>query len=176
MNERKAIYDFAGWLTSRPTTMYVGAPYEAAHMVEAIDEYFEKFPDRINRHSGQAQMVSQLDTSFKDQVIEHLVMACIYQKDHETMPRKAIQDLIAWEVKVALDPQVSSDAAALIERGRRESAHKIVELQRLLRMARAEVEWWTPDESCEMSPAEEVALERWFVLRDMIDTVAPSRP
>lgn len=112
------------------------------------------------------------ENSFKEQVIEHLIVDCIYQNEHDTNPRKAVQDLISWEVQIALDPQVSSEAAALIERGRKENAHKIVELQRLLRLARAEVEYWTPDES--NCPASEVSrLDQWYDLRGLIDAVAP---
>ena len=39
-------------------------------------------------------------------------------KDHEA-PREALHRLLAWEAQVALDPLVSADAAALVERGRR---------------------------------------------------------
>lgn len=36
-------------------------------------------------------------------------------------PKKAIQDLISWHCTIALDPAVSSDARALVERGRQEA-------------------------------------------------------
>lgn len=50
---------------------------------------------------------------FKDAVIDALVVGCILTAEHETNPRKAIADLLAWEVKIALDPAVSSEAATL---------------------------------------------------------------
>ena len=54
---------------------------------------------------------------WQEAVINELVVAHIYQAAHDTDPRKAIQDLITWHVQVALDPLVSSDAQALINRG-----------------------------------------------------------
>lgn len=60
---------------------------------------------------------SAAETTYADAVIEALLIDCIYQKEHATNPRKAIQDLITWNVQVALDPSVSSDARALIDKG-----------------------------------------------------------
>lgn len=59
---------------------------------------------------------------WKREVIEALIINCIFIAEHEHNPRRALNDLISWEVQVALDPAVSSDAAALIERGRVEAA------------------------------------------------------
>lgn len=53
---------------------------------------------------------------FRDAVIDALVVSHIYIPEHDTNPRKALNDLIRWEQKIALDPLVSSDARALIER------------------------------------------------------------
>lgn len=53
---------------------------------------------------------------FREAVIDALVVACIYVEEHDSNPRKAINDLICWEQQIALDPLVSSDARALIER------------------------------------------------------------
>ena len=58
--------------------------------------------------------------SFEDAVIDGLMCCHIYTKKHNTDPRKALNDLISWHVQVALDPQVSSDAQALIDRGRKQ--------------------------------------------------------
>jgi hypothetical protein len=58
--------------------------------------------------------------AWKDVVIEGLVVAHIYHSDDEADPRKALNRLICDQVAIALDPQVSSDAAALIELGRQE--------------------------------------------------------
>lgn len=41
------IYDFAGWLTTRPGTMTVGSSQEAGPMAEAVGEYLRTFPERF---------------------------------------------------------------------------------------------------------------------------------
>jgi hypothetical protein len=55
--------------------------------------------------------------TFKQAVIDQLVVAHIYRKEHDTDPRKALNDLLSWHVQLALDPSVSSDAQALIDMG-----------------------------------------------------------
>lgn len=57
---------------------------------------------------------------FKEVVLEALMVAALHRADHDTDPRRALADLIAWEVSIALDPLVSSEANALILRGRAE--------------------------------------------------------
>lgn len=47
-------------------------------------------------------------------VIDGLTCAGILTAEHEADPRKALSDLIGWEVAVALDPRVSPDAAKLV--------------------------------------------------------------
>lgn len=58
---------------------------------------------------------------WKDAVIDELVIAHIYRAEHDSDPRKAVRDAIQWNVYVALDPRVSSEAQALIDRGREEA-------------------------------------------------------
>lgn len=41
------IYDFAGWLTTRPGTMEVGSSHDAAPMAEAVGQYLRDFPERF---------------------------------------------------------------------------------------------------------------------------------
>lgn len=53
---------------------------------------------------------------WKNAVIDELVCCYIYQQEHEHDPRKAIQDIIKWNCDVALEPAVSSDAQALVDR------------------------------------------------------------
>jgi len=55
---------------------------------------------------------------WREAIINELVIAHIYSKEHDDNPRKAIQDAISWNCAVALDPAVSSDAQALVEKGR----------------------------------------------------------
>lgn len=57
---------------------------------------------------------------WKDAVLDALIVNFIYHGGHEHDPRQALADLIEYEVQIALDPKVSSDAEALIERGRQE--------------------------------------------------------
>lgn len=54
-------------------------------------------------------------------VIEALVVNHTYSGTHDDNPQKALMDLITWEIKIALDPSVSTDAQALIDRGRQEA-------------------------------------------------------
>lgn len=54
---------------------------------------------------------------WQEAITEALVVNCIYTKEHDDNPQKAIHDLLSWEIKVALDPAVSADARALIEQG-----------------------------------------------------------
>lgn len=50
---------------------------------------------------------------WKAAVIDALVVSWTYLKAHETNPRKALHDLLAWETDVALDPRVSAAARKL---------------------------------------------------------------
>ncbi|MCV5968462.1 hypothetical protein, partial [Lactococcus petauri] len=59
-------------------------------------------------------------------------------------PRESINRLINWHVSVALDPCVSSDAQALIDRGKREAqpepvsaADELAQLEPLIARSRA---------------------------------------
>jgi hypothetical protein len=50
---------------------------------------------------------------WKDAIIDATIVDWIFTKEHETNPRKAVNDLLAWQVKLALDPAVSKEAAEL---------------------------------------------------------------
>jgi len=41
------IYDFAGWLTTRPGVMPVGSTSEAGPMADAVGEYIKTYPERF---------------------------------------------------------------------------------------------------------------------------------
>lgn len=41
------IYDFAGWLTTRPGIMEVGDTAEAGPMADAVGEYLRSFPEKF---------------------------------------------------------------------------------------------------------------------------------
>ena len=55
---------------------------------------------------------------WREAVHDELVTTWTFSAENKDDPRKALQDIINWHVRVALDPAVSSDAQALIERGK----------------------------------------------------------
>lgn len=57
---------------------------------------------------------------WKIALIEELVVIGIYNDIHENNPKKALHDIICWNVDVALDKMVSSSADALVQQGRDE--------------------------------------------------------
>lgn len=75
-----------------------------------------------------AQAVLRIDNDFYNAVIDELVVCGIYSKEHDSNPRKAIQDIIKWNCDVALDPAVSSDAQALMKKERDECLKSVVEV------------------------------------------------
>lgn len=62
--------------------------------------------------------IAQPADQWKEAVLNELIVAHIYTAEHDTNPRKALQDAIAWNCQVALDPAVSADAQALIDKGK----------------------------------------------------------
>lgn len=59
---------------------------------------------------------------FKRYLIDQLVIYGIYQRAHENDPARALSDLVQWNVHVALDPAVSSDAVKLQNEAYRKAA------------------------------------------------------
>ena len=55
---------------------------------------------------------------WREAVHDELVTTWTLSAENKDAPRKALQDIINWHVRVSLDPAVSSDAQALIERGK----------------------------------------------------------
>lgn len=68
-------------------------------------------------------MISEVDIadmkedSWKQAVDDALVSACLDCSSPDDNPREIIRKLIAWEVQMALDPAVSSDAQKLFNAG-----------------------------------------------------------
>lgn len=54
--------------------------------------------------------------AWKNAIIDAAVVDWVYTNEHDTNPRKAVNDLLAWQVKIALDQAVSKDAHDLHER------------------------------------------------------------
>lgn len=55
---------------------------------------------------------------WKETLIDGLVVCHIYTKEHDSNPRKALHDIVNWNVTVALDPLVSEEAQELIDKGK----------------------------------------------------------
>lgn len=54
---------------------------------------------------------------WKAALIDALIVSCIYRKEHESDPKRALMELIDWETQIALDPAVSGDAVKLQNSG-----------------------------------------------------------
>ena len=102
----------------------------AAAFREADGKWFQSQHELRTWVETRARELQQAQSrnEWKDAVIDELITAHVYQKEHDTDPRKAIQDAITWNCQVALDPAVSSDARALVERGLQQ-AQVVGELQ-----------------------------------------------
>jgi LPS O-antigen subunit length determinant protein (WzzB/FepE family) len=80
-------------------------------------------------HAEQLERELAAAKAWKDAVIEKLAITWAITSENENCPQKAIDDLVASQVAIALDPAVSSDAAALIERGRQEMRAEVERLR-----------------------------------------------
>ena len=78
-------------------------------------EYARGFAD------GQKEFAEIAGGEWQTAVVDQLVIHHVYQASHDTDPRKAVHDLLCISNDIALDPQVSSDAQALVDRGRGEA-------------------------------------------------------
>ena len=100
-------------------------------LIEAIRDYslapafrrLTEAKEEIQRYALQAADKREAEVRteamrWREAIINELIIAHIYSKEHDDNPRKAIQDAISWNCAVALDPAVSSDAQALVEKGR----------------------------------------------------------
>lgn len=98
---------------------------------EAGDEWDHTLPeDKAFLERFAAIVAAASDEKWKQAVINELVCCYIYNESHDQDPRKAVHDAISWNVEVALDPRVSSQAQALIDLGasiEREACARFVE-------------------------------------------------
>lgn len=88
------------------------------------DPLIESFPKRfadLMTYVGFVEKKISAAEPFREAVTDALVVNHIYRIEHDSNARKALTELIVWETLIALDPKVSADAQALIERGRREA-------------------------------------------------------
>jgi len=73
----------------------------------------------ISANSDDTALRQAIDT-WRGPVIDELVSCGIYSAAHDTDPRKAIRDVIAWNAVVVLDPAVSAEARNLVEAAKAE--------------------------------------------------------
>ena len=72
--------------------------------------------DKARAEAALAEPQPDADGPWKSAVIDQLVIAHILTAEHESDPLKAIQDLLAYNSDIAVDPRVSGAAAKLVER------------------------------------------------------------
>lgn len=63
---------------------------------------------------------------WKDRIIDMLVIDGTLQQEHFVNPEKALHELVSWSAEIALDPAVSSKAAALQFRQSEDPAFSLV--------------------------------------------------
>ena len=98
----------------------------ASQWIDRIAASIESYPDEgCDKRVGAAldRLLAE-HKAWKDAVIEKLVVRHILTKENERDPQKALDDLIGWEVKVALDPAVSEQAERMLAKARLEGAIK----------------------------------------------------
>lgn len=94
---------------------------------EAFEAWWDTVKERdlYHVHTEEALTVWQAavaserakPNAWKSAVIDKLVVSWVYTDRYEDDPDGALNDLLKWEVEVALDPKVSSQAQELIDRG-----------------------------------------------------------
>ena len=85
-------------------------------------EIYEDSEGRFVKYSDALAAIEQARKNEGDwkRAVDQLLTTWHTTADSYASPREAIKALIAFEVMTALDPNVSSDAAALVEQARRE--------------------------------------------------------
>jgi len=89
-----------------------------SELLEKLETLTYSFDSRVKmREIVKAEAIEALEQSEWERVlIERLAVLHILSPEHETNPSKALHDIISYEVLISLDPSVSSDAVALIEK------------------------------------------------------------
>ena len=89
-----------------------------SELLEKLETLTYSFDSRVKmREIVKAEAIEALEQSEWERVlIERLAVLHILSPEHETNPSKALHDIISYEVLISLDPLVSSDAVALIEK------------------------------------------------------------
>lgn len=95
---------------------------------QALQQMAEIAQLRANLKRAISAMSNDTSDEWKNVITDELMFAHIYQSIHEIDPKKALTDIINWNVDVALDPAVSRDAQALIKKERDECLKSVVEV------------------------------------------------
>jgi len=90
------------------------ATYEPVEPAMDFGEAIDPNASHNRRHRLASVSSASAEGAWKTAVIDGLICAHALKAEHESDPRKALHDLIMWEVSVALDPRVSAEAAALL--------------------------------------------------------------
>jgi hypothetical protein len=100
-------------------------------LVRILLRAFEAAPEPMKPYDAKTYVDVLLPTlaeeqraanEWKQEVIERLVLNFILTKEHENNPRKALDDLLVWEQKCALDPAISEEVNKLLHKARLEEA------------------------------------------------------
>lgn len=98
------------------TTSYTNDKGDPSYVVRSIEQ---ELPGMSLSAVLDAEFLLSVDAprprTFKSVVLDRLVTLHIYQHHHEDDPVRALDDLIKWEVEIALDPKVSGMAQELVE-------------------------------------------------------------
>lgn len=90
-----------------------GQSIEACLLTDTLPANFFTTADPSWDWTSYHYRVRSKPVSWKDVVIEELITCGIYTNEHESNPEKAVKDLIACEIAMALDPLVSREARKL---------------------------------------------------------------
>ena len=76
------------------------------------------------------QIEQDVEGEFKDAVIDKLIVNYIYTKAHDSAPKEALNDLLAFALKMALDPKMSSEAAQLVAEARAKVVEDVIAISK----------------------------------------------
>jgi len=99
---------------SRSFALYHNASMALMHAYKAAHPEVPDlvWPDATKVNEWAVAEIERL-RGFEDAIIDAAVVDWIYTEEYRTNPRKAVNDLLVWQQKLALDPAVSEEAAAL---------------------------------------------------------------
>jgi len=86
---------------------------------QSVSDYINHWEGRALK--AEAQLAARPQTephscAWKDAILDACVVDWVLTNEHQDNPRRAINDLLAWQQKIALDPAVSKEAHDLHER------------------------------------------------------------